>query len=209
MANQRSELDAIAALLTHAGALKRLPRKGWIDRGVDQPESVAEHSYRLALMTLLVGIRDPGIDVCRAMTLALVHDLPEIITGDITPFDDRLDDTATDRNSLFRQAPEFSEQAGVAKTEAERAALSELTANLPDDLTRVLIDAWEEYEAGKSAEAMLVRQLDKLETWLQALEYRIEQPELIIESFRLGTERDITDTGLVALLEAINRRLRG
>jgi putative hydrolases of HD superfamily len=199
------DLNALASLFHLAGQLKNLKRQGWIDRGVDQPESVADHSWRLALMTLLIASRDPGIDAGRAVRLALVHDLPEAITGDITPFDDQLQDSETDRASLFHDLPEYSEAADQTKTSAERQAIYQLTADLPTDLSTMLIESWEEYEAGETAEARLVRQLDKLETWLQALEYQQMQPDLIIESFRKGTERDVNDPELVALRAEIDR----
>ena len=202
------DLNALAELFTLAGNLKKLKRQGWIDRGVDQPESVADHSWRLALMTLLVSSEDPEIDAGRAVRLALVHDLPESLTGDITPFDDQLREPEADRTSLFHDLPEYSDAADQSKTEAERRAIHQLTADLPADLAAMLIESWEEYEAGETAEARLVRQLDKLETWLQALEYRQIQPDLIIESFRKGTERDLTDPGLIALRRVIDALFR-
>ncbi len=202
------DLNALAELFTLAGNLKKLKRQGWIDRGVDQPESVADHSWRLALMTLLVASEDPEIDAGRAVRLALVHDLPESLTGDITPFDDQLREPEADRTSLFHDLPEYSDAADQSKTEAERRAIHQLTADLPADLAAMLIESWEEYEAGETAEARLVRQLDKLETWLQALEYRQIQPDLIIESFRKGTERDLTDPDLIALRRAIDALFR-
>jgi putative hydrolases of HD superfamily len=200
-----NDLNALAELFTLAGNLKRLKRQGWIDRGVDQPESVSDHSWRLALMSLLLASRDTELDAERAARLALVHDLPEVITGDITPFDDRLETDEADRSALFHSLPEYSEAADRSKTDAERAAIHRLTSGLSPELSALLIDAWEEYEAGQTREARLVRQLDKLETWLQALEYQQLQPGLIIESFRKGTDRDVADPDLLVLRKAIDR----
>jgi putative hydrolases of HD superfamily len=199
------DLNAVAGLFNLAGRLKRLKRQGWIDRGAEQPESVADHSWRLALMALVIAARDPEINSERAVRLALVHDLPEALAGDVTPFDDQLSDPSADRQALFHEMPAFSPEADRSKTDAERQALVDLTADLPADLRRMLIDAWEEYEANETVEAGLVRQLDKLETWLQALEYQQDQPELVIESFRLGTDRDVTAGSLRALRRAIDR----
>lgn len=201
-------LNALTGLFSMAGRLKRLKRQGWIDRGVDQPESVADHSWRLALMALVVSRQYGEIDPERAVILALVHDLPEALTGDITPFDDQLNDAELDRDDVFRQTPQYRPQADLDKTDAERQAMNDLTADLPTHLASLLCDAWEEYERADTPEARLVRQLDKLETWLQALEYREIQPELIIESFRKGTERDVTDPELVDLFRSISRRAK-
>lgn len=203
MPHPDARLQAFVQFFRHIGRLKRLQRQGWVDRGVPDPESVSDHSFRLALMTLLIAGGDASVDTDRALRLALVHDLPEALAGDVTPFDDRLREAGVDREALFHDMPAYSDAADQAKHEAERDALSEMTAELPDDVRHMLVAAWEEYEAGESREAQLVRQLDKLETWLQALEYRQEQPDLIIESFRRGTARDIRDSDLTRMLDAI------
>lgn len=69
-----------------AGGLKRAPRSGWIRAGVSPCESVADHAYRMALAAM-VGARVEGLDVGRAVQIALVHDLAEAIVGDINPHD--------------------------------------------------------------------------------------------------------------------------
>ncbi len=206
MPRSDADLDALAGLFRLAGRLKTLKRQGWIDRGVDQPESVADHSWRLALMAATIAGSDPGVDASRAVLLALVHDLPEAVTGDVTPFDDQLSSDDADRSNLFHSLPEYSQTAEQSKTQAEREALRAMTKDLPEEIATMLVEAWEEYESGATAEAQFVRQLDKLETWLQALEYQQIQPELIIESFRKGTKRDIQDPELVRLLDCLASR---
>jgi putative hydrolase of HD superfamily len=180
-----SEWPQLLAFLRLVGKLKQLRRKGWVDRGVHEPESVADHSFRLALLAWIVGQSVAGADPARMALLALVHDLPEALAGDRTPFDDALA-AGADRTTLFRQPPPQDAAATAAKSHAERVALQEMTALLPPSLAEALRSLWEEYEAGATLEAQLVRQLDKLETALQALEYRETQSELVIDSFVLG-----------------------
>ena len=192
---------AIVELLIHAGALKRLPRQGWLHIGVENPESVADHSYQTALMTLLMAQHDPSIDVSRALVLAICHDLPEAIAGDATPFDATLEVEGVDRDLLFRSPPSYSEDADRAKRAAEESALDEMTARLPDQLRRLIVDAWEEYEAGYTAEARFVRQIDKLEALLQAREYRANMPDLRVESFELGARERVCDPDLRRLMQ--------
>jgi putative hydrolase of HD superfamily len=131
-----------------AGRLKDTPRAGWALRGVERPESVADHSWRTALLALVLARRaDPPLDRERAVALALVHDLAEALVGDITPYD------------------------GVSADEKhrrEREAMARL-AELAGD--GGLLALWEEYDAGTTPEARFVRELDKLETALQAAEY--------------------------------------
>ena len=197
--------QGILDALGYAGDLKRLRRQGWLDRGVAAPESVADHSYRLALLVLLLAA-DAGVDPARAVTLALVHDLPEAIAGDTTPFDAHLAAPDADRAALFRSRPAYSAAADRAKHDAEAAAVRRIAARLAEPLRTLVVGAWEEYEADETPEARLVHQADKLETWLQALEYREEQPDLVIDSFALGTDEAVTDPALRDLLAAINRR---
>lgn len=197
--------DNLLDLLEQAGRLKRLRRKGWVDRGVVGPESVADHSYRLGLLVLLAGSLYPGLDVCRAVVLALVHDLPEALAGDWTPFDRELE-AGVDPSQLFRRLPRYSPEFDAEKTARERAALRQMVGGLPEALGQLLSEAWEEYEAGVTPEARLVRQLDKLETALQAVEYRAEQPGVTIDSFLLGAEAECVDPLARGLLHALLRR---
>lgn len=195
--------DALVALLAYVGALKRLPRQGWVHLGVPDPESVAEHTFRVAVMTLLLAPRFPSLDAGRALALALCHDLPEAIAGDATPFDELLQGDEVDRDALFRGRPAYSDSADRAKREAEEAALATMTSGLPQTLQALLRGAWEEYEAGETPEARLVRQIDKLEALLQAYEYRASMPDLRIASFELGTRERVRDARLQGLLAAI------
>eukprot|EP00775_Hariotina_reticulata_P007888 gene7888-8084_t len=63
--------------------LKTTKRTGWVRCNVEQPESIADHMYRMGLMSLLAS--DCGVDAARCMKIALVHDVAESIVGDITP----------------------------------------------------------------------------------------------------------------------------
>jgi putative hydrolase of HD superfamily len=204
-----NEWDGVIDVLQHAGRLKQLFRQGWVDRGVLDPESVADHSFRVAVLVLLLAGRDRPVNLGRALTLALVHDLPEAVAGDATPFDQALKEEEAEREAIFRQPPVYSAEADRAKYAAEADAIAEITAGLSPELKTLFIGAWNEYEEGNTPEARLVRQADKLESWLQALEYREQQPGLVIESFSIGTNQAVTDPDLRSLLNAIRERFEG
>lgn len=130
--------------LIRAYALKKLPRAGWIRAGITHPESVAGHSWGLSLLVSLFAPKKLNRE--RMYEMALTHDLPEIITGDITPHD------------------------GISKEEKrirEGKAAQEL---LPDHLHK----AWLEYERNETEEAQFVHMLDKLDMALQAQVYKDE-----------------------------------
>ena len=67
------------------GDLKHVKRTGWVVRDIDQPESVADHMYRMAMLVFM--LQDLTINKDRLLKICLVHDLAEAIVGDITPVD--------------------------------------------------------------------------------------------------------------------------
>ena len=123
--------------------LKHLPRAGWNRVGIASPESVASHSWGMAWLVLCLCPSD--LDRGRCLALATLHDLPEVLVGDITPHD-----------PVSR--PE--------KHAREDRAASKLLRNRPD-----LYALFVEYAQQASAEARFVRDLDKLDMALQALVY--------------------------------------
>ena len=165
-----------------AGRLKQTARAGWTLRGIAEPESVAEHSFRVALLALVLG-RDAGVDRERCMAMALVHDLAESIVGDITPYDG--------------VAPEEKER-------REREAIARLSDLAGDPQIRAL---WEEYDAGATPEARFVKELDKLETVVQAAEYEAGHPTDLGEFWAMG-ERTLASPAARALLAHLSAQRR-
>src|SRR5260221_8313896 len=80
-------IPGLPRLAEMAARLKDVRRQGWVDRGVPDAESVADHSYGVALLAWAVA-RARGLDGERALLIAIVHDLAEAEVGDETPFDD-------------------------------------------------------------------------------------------------------------------------
>jgi putative hydrolase of HD superfamily len=139
-------LDALLAL----GPLHDLPRTGWILRGVRDAESIGDHVLATCFLALALGPRvEPRIDVERAVALALVHDVPEALFGD-----------------LPRTAAELL-PAG-AKAEAESRAATRLLGPLSDHALRL----WDEHKAMGTREARFVRVCDRLQLGLRLLAYQ-------------------------------------
>jgi 5'-deoxynucleotidase YfbR-like HD superfamily hydrolase len=146
----RNELTGVATFLHEVGFLKRLPRAGWLMLGIKHPESVAEHSFRVAITGIMLAALK-GADVGRTASLCLLHDSPEARIGDIP--------------SVGR--------AYVSTMKAE-AVSSHQTASMPDAPGQVIRELVQEYEAEDSIEAQLAHDADKIETLLQAREYRAQ-----------------------------------
>ena len=207
---------ALAGMLTAVGGLKRTPRTGWLDRGVSVStvESVADHAFRVALLAWAVA-RLPGgdtaaepIDPDRVLLIALAHDLPEAIAGDPTPYrteDIPAHDDPGARRAFLDQRQERDAVRSAAKRSAESAAIGHLLAGLPVAIGDALRDAWQEYEEQRTPAARLVKQADRLETYLQSREYLRDDRTLPMRSFALQIADPATlpDERMVALRDAI------
>ena len=91
-------------LKTYLG-LKDVLRQGWVNVGVESPESVAAHSWGMAIIALKMCPGDLNLE--HVLKLCLVHDLPEVIVGDLTPFDDVSTKSADERAAMEQIAPEW------------------------------------------------------------------------------------------------------
>ena len=182
---QPSDLAGVVEFLRRAERLKTTTRSGYTSAG--RPESVAEHTWRLCLMALVLAPEFPDVDFARLIKICLVHDLGEAIGGDV-PAPEQVRRTA----------------AGVAtgKGDAERRDLLTLLDTLPDDLGRELTALWDEYERAVSPEAKLAKALDKLETIMQHTQG--QNPPEFDYRFNLGYGRAHTgDHPLIAAIRAI------
>jgi len=144
-----------AALVTfgyEVGQLKKLPRSGWLTAGIAKPESVAEHSFRVAILAYLIADAEGG-NAEHAAVLGLFHDLPEARVGDVPAVGKAYVTT-------------------VPATEV----VADQTAALPTGLAERIRAAVAEHEGAKgpnpSTEARASRDADKLDLLLQAREYQ-------------------------------------
>ena len=91
-------------LMTYLG-LKDVLRQGWVNAGIESPESVAAHSWGMAILALKLCPDDLNLE--HVLKLCLVHDLPEVIVGDLTPQDDVSSKSADERAAMEQIAPEW------------------------------------------------------------------------------------------------------
>jgi len=149
------EHQRLIDLLLETVTLKWMPRTGWGMRGVSNVESVAEHSFGVAFLALVLvdslpaGL-EPNLDREKVLILALIHDLAEVRLTDLPA-------------SAVQLLP------AELKSRAEATALAGLLAPLPT--ADRLVAVWREFEEHSSPEGRLVRDADKLEMMLQCLRY--------------------------------------
>jgi len=136
--NTRDYLD----ILHVAEKLKDTPRHCTTTQG--RPESVAEHSWRVSLMALLLRREFPDVDIDRVVDMCLIHDLGECFTGDIPTFIK----TDSDRS-------------------VEDSLLDQWVSSLPEEVSAELKSLYAEMEAQETKESKIYKALDKLEALIQ------------------------------------------
>lgn len=139
--------------------MHKLKRKGWVDRKVTKPESDAEHSYSVALLALI--LTPPSMDRNKTLRMALVHDIPEVYTGDFTPHDN------------------------ISATEKARLELTAVQKISKELNNHEMLDLFMEYEKGESHEAKFVKDLDRMDAVLlgQYYDNHKRAPQLLIPEF--------------------------
>ncbi|KAI9192822.1 hypothetical protein LWI28_028132 [Acer negundo] len=165
--------------------LKTTKRAGWVLRDVKDPESISDHMYRMGLMGLIMA-DVPGVNRDKCIKMAIVHDIAEAIVGDITPSD------------------------GIPKEEKsrrEREALDHMCKLLGVDArAKEIGELWMEYEENSTPEAKIVKDFDKVEMILQALEYENGQRKDLDEFFKSTAGKFQTDLGKAWAAEIKSRR---
>jgi putative hydrolase of HD superfamily len=171
--DEEHPLANLVPFLHEAGHLKNLPRSGWLLLGIPQPESVAEHSFRVGIVGMVLAALE-GADIGRVAAMALLHDSQETRIGD-----------------------QASVNRAFVKTATAEAVTVAQTTPIPDDVGEPFRELVAEFEAAKTPEARVARDADKLETLLQALEYQARGhdtgpwQETSIEALRTESARQL------------------
>ena len=158
------------------GKLKRMPRRGWVINQIKNPESIAEHAFRAAIMGWILGEKKAGLNIERVLKMALIRDFCKIYAGDITPYDSVLPKTKKELRELMKTWPpriSSSKKREIArkKYKKEAKALKKIIFKLPLNLKKEIKNLWIDYEKGFTPEGKFFRQADRMENFLQAYEY--------------------------------------
>ena len=149
--HESKEMKPIANFLYEVGQLKRVKRSGWWLAGVKDPETVAEHSHRAAIIAYLLA-RLERADAGKACAIALFHDTHEA----------RIQD-------LHKVAQRYVDMA-----HAEHTAIAEQTDALPDAVRADVKALKDAFTGTQAAESQIARDADYLECLAQALEYKAQ-----------------------------------
>jgi len=140
---------AVLDFIAEAGLLKRVKRSGWWVLGIENPESVADHSFRCAVLGYCLA-RMEGADTEKVLMMTLFNDIHEARISD-----------------LHKMAQRY-----IDGTKAEDKAFNEQADVLPALISGPLKDMHENYRAQNTLESIVARDADILECLIQACEYR-------------------------------------
>ncbi|SRR5579884_609501 len=145
------EMNSIAKYIYEMGQLKRVKRSGWWTAGIVNPESIAEHSFRTAVLGYVMASLTEA-DPMKTATMCLFHDTGEARIGD-----------------LHRIARRY-----IDVGNGEERAVSEQVERLPENAATTILALFNDYEERASIEGELARDADLLECIVQAREYQVQ-----------------------------------
>ena len=152
-------------------ALKKLPRSGWrIKLGLDNSESVAEHSYMMSVMSMVLSDMK-SLNSEKVIKMSILHDWAESKIGDFMP-----DEIGYDK-----------------KSELENYAMNEILESLPEKIQSNYQNIWDEFLDRNTPEARLVHELDRLEMALQAKIYENDVDPEKVKPFIISAVEQIID----------------
>ncbi|KAI0462061.1 hypothetical protein LJB42_004666 [Komagataella kurtzmanii] len=177
----------ISAFIQVVELLKTRKRTGWLNMGIDNAESISDHMYRMSIISMslntanfkensnLSTAQKEPIDLSQCIKISLVHDIAEALVGDITPKD----------TTVTKQQ----------KYERELAAINYLGSLIDpynSAFAKEMVNLWLDYEEQRNFEARIVKDIDKYEFLVQAVQYekRYKGSKRLDEFFE-GTRQQI------------------
>ncbi len=144
---------------SHIALLSKIPRTGWLIRGVEQPETVADHIFGTLVIAMLlqkVYQQEQHLDCEGILVMSLIHDIMEAYTGDLTP---------RTKKYLPLNSPDLS------YIEFETLHFRKILNLLPEHSRRLLDDIWVEFSTNETWRSRQVHIIDVVEMLSQAYEY--------------------------------------
>lgn len=183
-------LERIFSFLCQAGKLKDTLRYNEKKNGTK--ESVADHSWRLALMAFTMAEElEINVDILKVTKLAVAHDIAESITGDIDAV-------------LIMEGKVSKEE----KKRKEISAMEEIKNIAPEKTGLEIYNLWDEYEKGETKEAKFIKALDKLETLMHLAEsgYKTYDKPDLIPAYADEVVKNFPE--LLPMLKIVKKKLR-
>lgn len=175
----------ILHLALQVGISKKLPRTGWVREKVKDPESVAEHAFRVVVLCMALA---PSLDVDqnKLVKMAIIHDLGETSTGDI----------------VVERYGKIDVEKRKSKERVEKEAIRNILYGYGEDYSKL----FQEMIERKTREAKIFWEIDVLERTIQAYEYERDQKKDLSEFFMNAEKRIETPLLLEVVKDIKNKR---
>ena len=191
------------------GKLKRKKRRGWVAHQIKNPESTAEHIFRMAIIAWVLGERK-RLNLERVIKMALIHDLCEVYAPDLTPYDPLLPKDQNKIIEVLKRWPKFTPSLKIKsykkKYKLENLALNKLVSKLPLNIKSEIKNLWLDYEKGLTKEGRFVHQVDKVENLLQGLEYWKKYGKIQHKLWMRWIKEWIDDPVLIEFIRVIDKK---
>jgi putative hydrolase of HD superfamily len=204
----------ILNFLLEVNKLKEMPRTGWVLAEVKNPETIAEHIFGVTVDAWLLAEKR-NLNVKRAIQIALSHDLCEVYAGDITPFlyYPYLPKDKDERKKILmkwaRLLKREKEKIGKVKLQKEKKALLKLIKFLKPNLRNEILACRLGYEKGTLREGKFVKQLNRIDTLLQSIEYFGTKDINTRTNWWEWAEEIVDDPLLLEFLKIIQKKFYG
>ncbi|MBI5127750.1 HD family hydrolase [Candidatus Roizmanbacteria bacterium] len=152
----------ILHLAFQVGLSKKLKRTGWVMNSIKEPESVAEHGFRVTVLAMTLASY-LGVNQEKLIKMAIIHDLGETATGDL----------------VVERGSKLDKDKRKKKEKIEKEAIRQILFGYEEDYAKL----FQEMIERKSPEAAVFWEIDKLEMAIQAYEYEKEQGKDLTEFF--------------------------
>lgn len=165
-------------------------------------DSVADHSWRLAMLVLTFSSKlSEPLNLEKSLTMALIHDIPEIIAGDASP----LGESGTGQDSHA-----YNQKIQRERHQNEKSAAKAIFDKLDPADGEKLYKTWLEIEMLANFEAKVVKALDKIEAMYQVLEWREGHmfPEHLEFTIKYGSIGSDVDPAITEYSTYIEKQMR-
>lgn len=208
-------MTELITFFINVGKLKGKKRRRWLVHQIKNSESTASHSFRVAILAWILGEKQ-GLNTEKIIKMALLHDLCEVFTKDETPYDPLLPgEIGSLRNqkkidNVLKKWPTFSLQdkknKRKRKAQREHKAFLKLVQGLPVEVKEELENVWLDFEKKLSSEARFVKQADRVENFLQGIEYWKEQGKIQKDLWARWAKENFDIPVLVEFVNAIEKK---
>lgn len=213
-------MENLLKFFIEVGKLKKMPRTGFVWLEVQNPETISQHIFRVAIMNWVLAEKvKPKLNIKKIIQISLAHDLCEVYAGDMTPYWGLLPENKEKRKEILKKwirlPKKVKEERDKEKFQKEEESLLRLIKNLEPKQKIEIMNCWLEYEKLVSQEGRFVKQGDKIETLLQALEYWGAEPDTPVMGWWEEVESLVDNPVLLKFLDKIeknfyqNRKING